>query len=80
MTYDLRLPADAPEMQFLRESAKYRVYYYTDSHGDTVYQGEFKSSFTGSWFDDSDAIFYDDDKAIDWWEDNVNGDRENYEH
>jgi len=71
--YDLALPKDAPEMQFLRESDKHRVYYYPDRHGNTVYQGQFKMSYGGiGWWDDSDCCTYDEDVALDWFEDAVN--------
>lgn len=70
--WDLLPPPDAPEMEFLRESDKYRVCVYTDRDGETVYQGEFKSSIGGGWWEDSDCNTYDEDYAIAWFDDCIN--------
>jgi hypothetical protein len=73
MIWDLSLPSDAPEMKFLRESDEYRVYYYTASNGDTVYQGQFKSSYMGGgWWDDNEAVYTDEDGAVLWFEEQIN--------
>jgi hypothetical protein len=70
--WDLALPADTDDMQFLCEGKKYRVYYYSNRYNETVYQGEFKSSFTGSWFDDADCCTHDPEVAQAWFNDAVN--------
>jgi len=68
--YDLALPKDAPEMKFLRECKTHRVYIYTDRHGDTWYQGQFKSCISDGWIDDNDCHTTDEDGAIDWFVEN----------
>ena len=70
--WDVALPSDPQEMQFLRESDKYRVYYYSDRAGDTIYQGQFKSCIGHGWLDDNDCHTCDEDVAIDWFENVVN--------
>lgn len=73
MTWDLALPKDEPEIKFLCEGEKHRVYIYTDSYGDIYYQGQFKSSYMGGcWWDDSDCYTTDEDEAIKWFEKQVN--------
>jgi hypothetical protein len=79
--YDLALPSDPKEPQFLCEGEKHRVYIYTDRHGDTHYQGQFKTSYMGGdWWDDSDCCTTDEDEAIAWFNDNENSSYEEEEY
>ncbi len=71
MTWDVALPSDPKEPQFLCEGEKHRVYIYKYRNGETHYQGQFKSSLMGGgWWDDSDCSTYDQDEAMAWFNDN----------